>query len=248
MFLVTLVPSVLVLLIIFGLYQKSKALLGLKSLGTLLFSTTWSPLKGEFGFLPFIMGTLWVTAVALVIAIPVSLFTAIYPLGVRPEGLPGARQAGHRPARRHPLGRLRGLGHHGHRPLRRQRPGPALRRLLQRLQHPGRRHRPGHHDLPDHHPRLARGFCLDPRRPPGNVPLPRRDPVGDGPPRRPPEGRPGDPGRGHPRPVPGVRRNHGRAHGRRQRPLGPQVPVPARIPPAGPHRQQLRGDDVHPPL
>jgi phosphate transport system permease protein len=78
MFLMTLVPSALVLAIIFGLYEKSKALLGLKSLGSLLFSTTWSPLRGEFGFLPFIMGTLWVTAVALVIAIPVSLFTAIY--------------------------------------------------------------------------------------------------------------------------------------------------------------------------
>jgi phosphate transport system permease protein len=78
MFLLTLVPSALVLLIILGLYEKSKALLGLKSLGSLLFSSNWSPLRGEFGFFPFIMGTLWVTAVALVIAIPVSLFTAIY--------------------------------------------------------------------------------------------------------------------------------------------------------------------------
>ena len=78
MFLLTLVPSALVLLIIFGLYSKSKALLGLKSLGALLFSTAWSPLKGGFGLLPFILGTLWVTAVALVIAVPVSLFTAIY--------------------------------------------------------------------------------------------------------------------------------------------------------------------------
>ena len=43
--------------------------------------------------------------------------------GIRPEGLPRARQAGHRPAGRHPLGRLRRLGDHGHRPLRRQRPG-----------------------------------------------------------------------------------------------------------------------------
>jgi len=78
MLLLTLVPSGLVLLIVFGLYQKSKVLLGLKSLGSLLFSTAWAPLKGQFGFLPFILGTLWVTAVALVIAIPISLFTAIY--------------------------------------------------------------------------------------------------------------------------------------------------------------------------
>jgi phosphate transport system permease protein len=78
MLLLTLVPSGLVLLIVFGLYQKSKVLLGLKSLGSLLFSTAWAPLKGQFGFLPFILGTLWVTAVALVIALPISLFTAIY--------------------------------------------------------------------------------------------------------------------------------------------------------------------------
>jgi phosphate transport system permease protein len=78
MFLLTLVPSALVLLVVFGLYQKSKVLLGLKSLGSLLFSTSWAPLKGQFGFLPFILGTLWVTAVALIIAVPISLFTAIY--------------------------------------------------------------------------------------------------------------------------------------------------------------------------
>jgi phosphate transport system permease protein len=78
MFLLTLVPSALVILIVFGLYQKSKVLLGLKSLGSLLFSSSWAPLKGDFGFLPFILGTLWVTFVALVIAIPISLFTAIF--------------------------------------------------------------------------------------------------------------------------------------------------------------------------
>ncbi|MHB8095201.1 MAG: phosphate ABC transporter permease subunit PstC [Candidatus Aminicenantales bacterium] len=78
MFLATLIPSFLVLLIIFGLFQKSRAILAVKSMGDLLFSSGWAPLKGEFGFLPFIMGTLWVTFLSLVIALPISLFTAIY--------------------------------------------------------------------------------------------------------------------------------------------------------------------------
>jgi len=78
MFLATLIPSFLVLLIIFGLFQKSRAILAVKSMGDLLFSSGWAPLRGEFGFLPFIMGTLWVTFLSLVIALPISLFTAIY--------------------------------------------------------------------------------------------------------------------------------------------------------------------------
>lgn len=62
----------------FGLYQRSRSILATKSLTELLFSTSWHPLKGEFGFFPFIMGTIWVTGVAVVIAIPLCLLTAIY--------------------------------------------------------------------------------------------------------------------------------------------------------------------------
>lgn len=65
-------------LIAFGLYQKSRPILATKSLSELLFSTSWHPLRGEFGFFPFIMGTLWVTGVAVAIAIPLCLLTAIY--------------------------------------------------------------------------------------------------------------------------------------------------------------------------
>lgn len=35
-------------------------------------------MQGEFGFYPFIMGTIWVTVVAMVIAVPLCLLTAIY--------------------------------------------------------------------------------------------------------------------------------------------------------------------------
>lgn len=78
MFVLTVLPTVLVVLMLLGLFQKSRVILALKSFTGLLFSSGWHPLRGEFGLLPFLTGTLWVTAVALVLAIPVSLLTAIY--------------------------------------------------------------------------------------------------------------------------------------------------------------------------
>ena len=78
MFLLTAVPGFLVLLMLFGLLQKSRAILALKSFSGLIFGSGWHPLKGEFGFLPFLMGTIWVTLVAMVLAVPISLLTAVY--------------------------------------------------------------------------------------------------------------------------------------------------------------------------
>jgi phosphate transport system permease protein len=75
---VTGVPSFLVLLILVGLFRRSRAILGAKSFAGLLFGSGWHPLKGEFGFLPFLVGTLWVTAVAIIIAAPISLLTAAF--------------------------------------------------------------------------------------------------------------------------------------------------------------------------
>jgi phosphate transport system permease protein len=68
----------IVLLIAVGLYLKSRAILNTKPLSALFFSSTWRPMQGEFGFYPFIMGTIWVTAVAMVIAVPLCLLTSIY--------------------------------------------------------------------------------------------------------------------------------------------------------------------------
>jgi len=70
--------ALLVLLIAAALYLRARPILNARPLRELLLSTAWHPLKGEFGFYPFIMGTLWVTAVAMLIAVPPSLLTAIY--------------------------------------------------------------------------------------------------------------------------------------------------------------------------
>jgi len=78
MFLLTALPGFLVFMMLLGLFQKSRPILAIKSFTGLLFSSSWHPLRGDFGFFPFIMGTLWVTFVALIIALPISLLTAIY--------------------------------------------------------------------------------------------------------------------------------------------------------------------------
>jgi phosphate transport system permease protein len=65
-------------LIIAVLAIKSSLILGSNSLSELLFSTSWNPYKGEFGFLPIIIGTFLVTGIAMVIAIPISVLAAVY--------------------------------------------------------------------------------------------------------------------------------------------------------------------------
>ncbi len=72
------VPTFLVLLIMAGLYAKARPILAGRSFFSLLFSSVWAPSRGEFGLFAFITGTLWVTAVALILAVPVSLLSAVY--------------------------------------------------------------------------------------------------------------------------------------------------------------------------
>jgi len=78
MFVLTFLPGSVVLLMLLALFGKARAILALKPVSSLLFSSAWSPFKGEFGLWPFIVGTIWVTFVALILAAPVSLFTAVY--------------------------------------------------------------------------------------------------------------------------------------------------------------------------
>jgi phosphate transport system permease protein len=78
MFALTIAPIVLVVVMVLGLWLRSRPILELVPLKDLLFSSSWKPLRGEFGFYPFIMGTLWVTGVAVAIAIPLCILAAIY--------------------------------------------------------------------------------------------------------------------------------------------------------------------------
>ncbi|MGQ9501159.1 MAG: phosphate ABC transporter permease subunit PstC [Anaerolineae bacterium] len=75
---VSVATSLLVVVIGLVLLVRSWPIFVTRPLGELLFSPTWKPLQNAFGYYPFIMGTLWVTGVAMVIAIPICLLTSIY--------------------------------------------------------------------------------------------------------------------------------------------------------------------------
>jgi phosphate transport system permease protein len=78
MLLLMIFSGAIVFLMAAGLFQKARPILAIKSMGELLFSVTWRPSKGQFGFLPFIMGSLWVTGIAVAIAVPLCFLTAVY--------------------------------------------------------------------------------------------------------------------------------------------------------------------------
>ncbi len=61
-----------------GLYIKAMPLLDQNSFFELVFSSKWSPSKGEFGFWPFITGSLYVTLLSFLLSAPVCLLSAIY--------------------------------------------------------------------------------------------------------------------------------------------------------------------------
>ena len=61
-----------------SLFLKALPIIDEKSLWSLLTSGIWKPFKGEFGFLPFIISTLYVSLIAIIIALPLSLLTSIY--------------------------------------------------------------------------------------------------------------------------------------------------------------------------
>lgn len=68
----------LLALMVLGLFLKSKPILTIKPLTHLLFSSSWHPLNGQFGLYPFIVSTLEVTAIAMLLAIPICLLSAVF--------------------------------------------------------------------------------------------------------------------------------------------------------------------------
>jgi phosphate transport system permease protein len=75
---ITLASILLVVLIGLGLYLKSVPVFEKKGLWELISSSEWKPGNGDFGFLPFIVGTLWITALAVILSLPIALLTALY--------------------------------------------------------------------------------------------------------------------------------------------------------------------------
>jgi phosphate transport system permease protein len=70
----------ILLLVIIGLslFFKALPIMREKNLWVLLTSSDWKPFKGDFGFLPFILSTIYVSLIAIFVALPFSVFTSIY--------------------------------------------------------------------------------------------------------------------------------------------------------------------------
>lgn len=78
MLLVTLSSGLLVFVVAFVLFQRSLPILMSQPISELLLTSSWRPIQGEFGFHPFVVGTLSVTALAMLFSVPVCLLAAIY--------------------------------------------------------------------------------------------------------------------------------------------------------------------------
>lgn len=70
----------LLLLLAIGLtlFLKALPIMKEKPVTDLLLSGNWKPFKGEFGFLPYLISTLYVSLIAIIIALPPSVLAAIY--------------------------------------------------------------------------------------------------------------------------------------------------------------------------
>ena len=78
MFLLCVFVLSLLFCVALGLHHKAGPVLAAGSWQAILFSSDWHPTQGRFGLAGFIAGTLWVTGLAIVVAVPLSLLTAIF--------------------------------------------------------------------------------------------------------------------------------------------------------------------------
>jgi len=74
----TLLPLVLIFVIIISLILRTWPILRAYPLNELIFGMIWKPDNGQFGFWPFITGTVWVTVVGVILAVPPCLLVSLY--------------------------------------------------------------------------------------------------------------------------------------------------------------------------
>ncbi len=75
---ITLLPVFLIAAITAALVIRAWPVVGAQSLAATILGTIWKPEQGLFGFWPFIMGTVWVTVVGVLLAVPPCLLVALY--------------------------------------------------------------------------------------------------------------------------------------------------------------------------
>src|SRR4051812_29702953 len=77
-FIFSLIPISLAVFIMIMLVVRAWPIFQAYSWWDMLTGQVWNPEKGLFGFMPFIAGTVWVTAAGLILAVPPCLLTAVY--------------------------------------------------------------------------------------------------------------------------------------------------------------------------
>ncbi len=75
---IAILPVFLIAMIAAALIARSWPILNSYPLRDLIFGDVWKPEEKLFGFWPFIMGTFWVTAVGVLLAVPPCILIAIY--------------------------------------------------------------------------------------------------------------------------------------------------------------------------
>ncbi len=107
--------AVFVLIGLIGFELAKGSHLALRKFGwRFLVSPTWDPVAENFGALPFIFGTIVSSAIALLIAVPLSIATAVFLTEMAPQWLRQPLTMLHRTARRHPQRHSRLVGHLRH--------------------------------------------------------------------------------------------------------------------------------------
>ncbi len=77
-FIITLLPVFLIVTITVALLVRAWPIISAYGLSDLLLGEVWRPNNGQFGFWPFILGTVWVTTVGVVLSVPACLLVSIY--------------------------------------------------------------------------------------------------------------------------------------------------------------------------
>lgn len=86
LFIATSAISILIL-ITFFIFKEGFPLFLKKGFFSMVFGTEWSPIEGEFGLLPFIVGSIWVTIGALILGVPLALACSIFLIEFAPKKL-----------------------------------------------------------------------------------------------------------------------------------------------------------------
>lgn len=75
---ITLLPLIVLGFVAIALTIRAWPIMWTYPLIELLLGTVWKPSSGQFGLWPFIAGTIWVTSVGVLLAVPPSILTAMY--------------------------------------------------------------------------------------------------------------------------------------------------------------------------